>query len=338
MQNQYSRRLVTLGAAALAATMLTAGITTSVSAQEWPSKPIRFFVGTPPGGPTDFISRIIADGLSVSLGQPVVVENRPGGGTTIGQAAIATSAPDGYTIGLITNAPTTAAPLLQKLPYTPDSFTPIAQVAEVPILFLAHPSLNVKTLAELIELVKANPDKYNYGSDGVGTVTHLGYELFKTRAGNLNVLHVPHKGSGEILTSYGSGSIQMSITGVQAALGHVKEGKITALAVTGTKRLDSLPDVPTVGELDLPGVDLKGVDLSTWFAVGGPAGLPPEIQERLNRDILAILNEPTTKQKIEAVGGIQVKTGSSQDLADVIAQSRAQWQEAINTAKITIGD
>jgi len=312
-------------------------VTTSAFAQEWPSKPINFIVGTPPGGPTDFISRIIADGLSAKLGQTVVVENRPGGGTTIGQAAIATAEPDGYTIGLITNAPTTAAPLLQKLPYNPDSFTPIAQVASVPILFLVHPSMEVSSLGELIELVKAHPDEYNYGSDGVGTVTHLGFELFKSRAGDLDVMHVPHKGSPEILASYGSGAIQMSITGVQAAIGHVKEGQIKALAVTGSSRLSSLPDVPTFGELDLPDVDFKGIDLSTWFAVGGPAGLSTEIQERLNKEIVAILNEPATKEKVQALGGILVKTGSPQELAEVIAMSRAQWQEAIETAQISIG-
>ncbi len=302
--------------------------------QGYPSKPVKFITGVPPGGPSDFVSRLIAEGLTVSLGQPVVVENRPGGGTTIGQAAVATAAPDGYTIGLISNAPTTAAPLLQKLPYEPTGFTPIALVADVPLMVLVQPSMGVKTLGELVARVKASPGKFNYASDGVGSSTHLGFELLKIRAGSLDVTHIPFKGTAEILMGYGSNDVQMSITGVQAALGTVRDGRIQALAITGPNRLPALPDVPTMKEADVPA--LRGVNLSSWFAVAGPAGLPADIQIRLYRDIVAYLSKPEVKTRMESAGGLTVLTGSPQDLSRLISDSTAQWKETIEKANIRI--
>ncbi|MFL6571761.1 MAG: Bug family tripartite tricarboxylate transporter substrate binding protein [Burkholderiales bacterium] len=270
----------------------------SAHAQPWPSKPIRYIVPFAPGGTTDILGRMVAAGLSSSLGQPVVVENKPGQAGSIGAAELARATPDGYTIGGGTiSSHAINATLYPKLPYDPvKDFAPITMLATLPNMLIVHPSLNVASVRELVDLVKANPDKYSFGSAGNGTSQHISGELFKIMTGT-QMQHIPYKGSGPMIPDLLAGTIQLSFENITTAYPQVKGGKLKALAVTSSKRSFVAPEVPTMAE-----AGLAGYDISSWQAMYAPAGTPRDIVARLHAETVKALRSPENQKKLSDLG------------------------------------
>ncbi|PUE56780.1 hypothetical protein B9Z36_09650 [Limnohabitans sp. Rim8] len=263
----------------------------------YPNKPIRFIVPYPAGGGTDIVARLLAQKMTQSMGQPVVVENKPGASTLIGTEMLAKSAPDGYTLGLITDSHAINPSFFSKLPYdSVKDFSPVSQLVFVPLVMVAHPSLNVKTLPELIAAAKAKPGKINYASIGNGTPHNLSMEWVKSLAG-IDMTHVPYKGVAPALTDLVAGQVDVMFTGSSSALPYVKAGRLNALAVSSAKRLDSFPDTPSVAEAALPEFDFM-----TWYGSAVPAGTPKEITQRLSREIGLALSQPDVKERLVSLG------------------------------------
>jgi tripartite-type tricarboxylate transporter receptor subunit TctC len=285
-------------ARALACAPLLCVVLASAHAQPWPSKPIRYIVPFAPGGTTDILGRMVAAGLSSSLGQPVVVENKPGQAGSIGAAELARSAPDGYTIGGGTiSSHAINATLYSKLPYDPlKDFAPITMLATLPNMLIVHPSVNVASVRELIALLKANPNKYSFGSAGNGTSQHISGELFKIMTGT-QMQHIPYKGSGPMIPDLIAGTIQLSFENITTAYPQVRGGKLRALAVTSAKRSFVAPEVPTMAE-----AGLGGYDISSWQAMYAPAGTPREIVARLHAETVKALRAPENQKKLSELG------------------------------------
>ncbi len=271
----------TLQAAVLAIVMATLGMFgNDARAQAYPSRPVRLIVPYAPGGGVDILARIIAPKLSELLGQQVVVENRGGGGGTIGAAAVAHSAPDGYTLLLGAIEIGSNPALHEKLPYdTLKDLQPVTLVATLPASLVIDPKLPVTTVADFIKLAKSEPGKLNYASAGIGSMHHLGAELFKA-SNDLDIVHVPYQSGGQAMTAILGGQAQMAISTVPPVLQQIKAGKLRALAVVGAKRQPALPDVPTFAEAGYP-----GFDVSLWQGVLVPAGTPPAVVAKLNTEI-----------------------------------------------------
>ena len=270
----------------------------ALHAQTWPSRPIRYIVPFAPGGTTDILGRMVAAGLSTVLGQPVVVENKPGQAGSLGSAELARAAPDGYTVGGGTiSSHAINASLYDKLPYDPlKDFAPITMLATLPNMLIVHPSLNVNTVAELIGVLKANPNKYSFGSAGNGTSQHISGELFKIMTGT-QMQHIPYKGSGPMIPDLLSGTIQLSFENITTAYPQVKAGRLKALAVTSSKRSFVAPEVPTMSE-----AGLAGYDISSWQAMYAPGGTPREIVARLHSETARILRAPENAKKLQELG------------------------------------
>jgi len=281
-----------------AALALVVVASSTAHAQSWPTKPIRYIVPFAAGGTTDILGRMVATGLSTALGQPVVVENKPGQAGSIGVAELARSAPDGYTVGGGTvSSHVINATLYSKLPYDPlKDFAPITMLATLPNMLVVHPSLNVNNVQELVALLKANPDKYSFGSAGNGTSQHISGEMFKNATGT-RMQHIPYKGSGPMIPDLLAGTIQMSFENITTAYPPVKSGKLKALAVTASKRSFMAADVPTMQEAGIP-----GYDISSWQAMYAPAGTPKEIVARLHAEVARILRLPENAKRLADLG------------------------------------
>lgn len=264
----------------------------------WPAKPIRYIVPFAPGGTTDILARVVGEKLSVALGQQIVVDNKPGQGGSLGSAELARAAPDGYTIGGGTiSSHGINATLYDKLPYDPvTSFAPITLYATQPNVLLVHPSVPAKNVAEFIQLLKANPEKYSFGSAGTGTSQHISGEMFKTMAG-VKMQHIPYRGSGAMLPELLGGTLPVAFDNVASAIPHIKAGKLRALAVTTAQRSGVAPDVPTLAESGL-----TGYELSSWQAVFAPAGTPKPIVDRLYAEISKILQMPDVQKRLTDLG------------------------------------
>jgi tripartite-type tricarboxylate transporter receptor subunit TctC len=293
----YRRTLIHGMAAAAVALMAAPGIA-QAPASNWPNKPIRYIVNFAPGGTTDILARTIGERLGAALGQPIVVENKPGQGGSIGAAELARAAPDGYTIGAGTiSSHAINATLYDKLSYDPlTSFAPITLYATQPNVLLVHPSVPAKNVQELIALLKASPTKYSFGSAGNGTSQHLSGELFKAMAG-VNMQHIPYRGSGQMMPELLGGTLLIAFDNIATAVQHVNAGKLRALAVTSATRSIVSPDVPTMAESGLP-----GYDISSWQAVFAPAGTPAPIVERLYTEIARILKTPDIQKRLSDLG------------------------------------
>ena len=267
-------------------------------AQAWPSKPIRYIVPFAPGGTTDILGRMVAAGLSSALGQPVVVENKPGQAGSIGAAELARAAPDGHTLGGGTISSHAINPsLYPQLSYDPlKDFAPITMLATLPNMLIVHPSLNVSSVRELVALLKANPNKYSFGSAGNGTSQHISGELFKIMTGT-QMQHIPYKGSGPMIPDLIAGTIQLFFENITTAHPQVKAGKLKALAVTSTKRSFVAPEVPTMAE-----AGLAGYDISSWQAMYAPAGLPKDILGRVHAEVVKTLRAPDNAKKLQDLG------------------------------------
>lgn len=264
--------------------------------QPYPSKTIKLLVGVPPGGSTDALTRMLGEWLQESLGQPVVVENKPGANTAVAADAVARSPADGYTLLVASDAYLTV-PLLTKIQYDPfKDFTPIGTLTSSPFVFVVHPSSTINSVKDLIAYAKANPGKLNYGSSGNGGASHLGAEKFKMVTGT-SMVHIPYRGAGPAITDAIAGQIQLSLWTPLAVAPHAKGGKLKPLAVTGAKRLPFLPQTPTFAEAGLPNFEHR-----TWLGVYAPTGTPRAIVDKLNAEISKMMASPKIKQKLDDNG------------------------------------
>lgn len=304
------RRLLLAGTALLVAA-------SGVFAQTYPAKSIRFIVPYPPGGGTDIVARMLAAKMTTSLGQPVIVDNKPGASTIIGTDMLAKSPPDGYTIGLITDSHGINPVFFPKLPYDSiKDFEPITQLVFVPLVLVAHPSLNVKNVNELIAAVKAKPGKINYASIGNGTPHQISMEWLKSMAG-ISMTHIPYKGVAPALSDLVAGQVDLMFTGTSSALPYVKAGRLTALAVSSAKRQPSFPDTPSVAESGLPEFDFM-----TWYGVAMPAGTPPAIVQRINQEIASALSQPDVKERLVTLGLVSAPSSPAEFGAFIKSESQ----------------
>ncbi|NOV24799.1 tripartite tricarboxylate transporter substrate binding protein [Cupriavidus necator] len=279
------------------AAALTAALSTAPSAaqaQSWPDRPIRLVVPFAAGGATDLLGRLLALGLGEKLGQPVVVENKPGASTVIGATQVAKSAPDGYTLLLAASTTLTLNPAIRPhLGYDPiKSFTPLGLVADMSLVLVANPDTHIASLKDLVTQAKANPDKFSYGSFGAGSSVHFGAEMLKAATG-IRMVHVPFNGSAPSLTALAGGQVQVAVDTVVATLPLIKGGKIRPVAVLSPQRLPALPQVPTVAESGYP-----GFQMGTWFALMAPAGLPAPVQQKLEKALADVANAPATRARM----------------------------------------
>lgn len=310
----------------LAATVLSFAMAAPAQA-EYPDRPITLVVPFAPGGSTSIVARVIADKMGETLGQKMIVDNRPGAGGTIGTKAVANSTPDGYTIVLGYTGTLAIGPSLYvNAGYDPrKDLAAIGMIGHAPNSLVVHPSFPAKTLAELIAYVKANPGKVNYGSAGVGTVSHVSGEYFATAAG-IQLVHIPYKGTGPALTDLLGGHIPMAFAPVPATHSSVAGGKLRALAVTSTTRSALMPDVPTIAE-----GGLTGFDASLYYGLAAPPGTPRPIIDRLNKELRAALASDDVKKRL-AADGTEPTPGSPEDYAAFIDKDEAKWSKIVKAS------
>lgn len=321
-----ARRTLLAGAAA---GVLGALVTQPAFAQQYPDKPIKLVVGFAPGGFTDVLARVIAQKLQTTIGVPVIVDNKAGATGTIGADAVAKSKADGYTLLMGHFGSNSVAPaLFPKLPYDViKDFTPIVHVARTPVILVVHPSVPVKDVASFIEYVRKNPNQLSFATSGNGTAQHLAAVQFM-QATDTHMTHVPYKGSGPAMTDLLGGQVQLAFESPPNTLAYIRSGKLRALGITSLKRSPQLPEVPTLNEAGLP-----KFEMSQWFAIFGPANLPPAITKRLNTEINAILKMPDVIERITSQGG-EVTGGTSEDFAVFLKQDVAKWAKLVKTADI----
>jgi tripartite-type tricarboxylate transporter receptor subunit TctC len=308
--------------------MLLAVSASGALAQAWPNKAVKMVVPFPAGGPTDVLTRAIADKLGAALGQPIVVENKPGAGGAIGADFVAKSAPDGYTLVMATTSTHSIGPYLAKLPYDPQKdFTPIVWVGNATNILVVPPSLGVNTVQELIALAKKDPGRLNYATSGVGTVVHLTSEHFADMAG-VKLTHVPYKGVQLSIPDLLSGQVSMLFDNIMTAQTHIKSGKLKALGISSLKRSPLVPDVPTIAESGLPGFESV-----TWFGVFGPAGTPKAVVERMNAEVNKALADPAIRERF-AMLGFEPAGGTPAEFASVVQRDAAKWSKVIKDASV----
>lgn len=322
---QFSRRRA-VQALALAAAM--AGGT--AMAQAWPSKPITLIVPFPAGGTTDVLARALAEKLQQSLGQPVIVESKPGAGATLGADYVVKSKPDGYTLLVGAVHHTIASSVYKKLPYDfQKDLAPITEIALVPNVLVVNAATPAKNVAELVALLKADPGKHNFGSNGNGTAQHLIGSQFENMTGT-EFSHIPYKGSGPLATDLLGGQITMSFDTVTPVLPHIKAGKLRALAVTTAKRSSALPDVPTLEE-----AGLKGFNIGTWFGVLAPAATPKDILARLNTEMVKVIQSPDFRKRMAEIGAEPIGNSADQMAAQIKTETE-KFAKLVKDAKVAI--
>jgi tripartite-type tricarboxylate transporter receptor subunit TctC len=310
-------------------TLLAATLSTVALAQAWPTKPVRFVVPYPPGGTSDILARTIGEKLGTALGQPVVVENKPGANGNVGADYVAKAAPDGYTflladIGAIAISPS----VYPSLPFDPvKNFAPVTMVAYSPHILVVHPSVPAKSVAELVALAKSKPGKLNYAASSTGSAPHLAGVEFAQRA-KIDWNYIPYKGGAQAITDVVGGQADLLFNGMLATYPNVKGGKLRILAVSSANRLASIPDVPTVAESGYP-----GFETGSWQGILAPPGTPPEIVARLGGEVQKILATPEMKEKLAAQGAdVRVTTGP--ELAGFITRERDRWAKVVKEAGI----
>ncbi len=308
----------------LLAALLLGCLPMAVVAQgAYPTKPIRMIVPYPPGGPTDVLGRIVAQKLSESLGQQVVVENRPGASGMIGSELVAKAAPDGYT--LLTNASIHVInpSLYPKMNFDVlRDFAPVSLIAQVPLILVVNPALPVKSVSELIALGKAQPNRLNFASSGNAAAPHLAGESFKIATG-MQMQHVPYKGSAPAVADLMGGQVQLMFDSMPSAMPHVKSGKIRALAVTTAKRSPTVPDLPTVAESGVP-----GFDISTWYGVWAPAGTPKDIVNKVAAEMAKVLQQPAVRERLAALGA-EPAGNTPEEFAAYCQSELAKWSRIV---------
>ncbi len=295
----------------------------SVSAQTFPSKPVTIVVPFSPGGATDILSRMLAERLNKRLGQPVIVENKPGGGTMIASEHVAKAAPDGHTLLLAASSLGIAPSLYSKVNYDAiKDFTPVSQVASVVHVLVVHPSLPAKNVGELVSWLKANPTKANYGSVGAGTSTHLEAELFNSVAG-VKMEHIPYKGSAPALTDMVGGQLQVMFDAYASSGPFIKDGKVRLLAVTTAQRSKSLPDTPTVAESGLPGYEAM-----PWLGLVAPAKTPAPVVQKLYTELNEVLKEPEVQARFRSLG-LDIIGSKPEEFSAFLRSDIVKWAKVI---------
>ena len=303
--------------------------TLSVSAQSWPTRPIKLVVPFPPGGLIDNMARLVSNKLSQELGQPIVIENKPGAGGNIGASDVAKATPDGYTL-LMASPPLTISPALySKLPYKPESLSPIGLLGRVPNVLVVSPDSGIQSLAELTAKAKSQPGHLNYASNGQGTSLHLSAELYKSTA-NVFITHIPYRGAAAGLTGVIAGEVNLMFDNLPSALDLIQSGKLRALAVTTQQRSNALPQVPTMEE-----AGVKGYQVSAWFGIAAPTGLPAAVQTRLEQALQTVAQQADTKASMVKVGA-EPTWLNAQAMAQFMQADYAQWKKVAQYAKITL--
>ena len=295
------------------------------AAQDYPNQPVKWIVPYPPAGTTDVLARIIAQWLSEKMGQPFVVENRPGGGNNIGTEAVVKAAPDGYTMLLVNPANGINATLYKNLNFNfIRDIAPVAGLVRTPNVMEVTNSLPVRTVKEFIDYCKANPGKINMASSGSGTSVHLSGELFKSMTG-CNMVHVPYRGAGPTLVDLIGGQVHVLFDNLPSSIGHIKSGKLRALGVTSEGREPSLPGVPAVGET------VPGYEATAWFGIGMPRGTPREIINKVNAEVNRALADPKMRERLAELGGKPI-AGTPEDFGRIIAAETAKWEKVVNSS------
>ena len=297
-------------------------------AQSWPARPVKMVVPFPAGGPTDVMTRVLGEKLSHALGQPVVVDNKPGAGGTIGADFVAKSAPDGYTLLMATGSTHSVGPYLGKVPYDPvKDFTPIVYVGFATNILLVSPALGVSNVRELIELAKRNPGQLNYATSGIGSVAHLTSEMFAAQAG-IKLTHVPYKGTQQSIADLSSGQVALLFDNVMTGKPHVESGRLKGIAISSLRRSSIVPDIPTVDESGLPGFDSWN-----WFGVFGPAGTPRAVVERMNAEINRIIADAAVRGRFHGLG-FETTGGTPAEFAAVMQSESQRWSKVIRDANV----
>jgi tripartite-type tricarboxylate transporter receptor subunit TctC len=319
----HRRRFLQLAATATAFPSLTR----IARAQAYPSQPLRWVVGFPPGGGADTVSRIMARWLSERLGQPVVIENKPGASTNISVQAVANAPPDGYTILFIGASAAVNVTLFDNLPFNLlRDIAPVSGLIDFPFVLIVHPSVPARTVAELIAYAKANPGKISMASFGAGSSSHVAGELFKTMAG-VNLVHVPYRGSASALTDMISGQVQVMFDVMTSALPHIRSGALRAIAVAGKNRFPGLPNVPVIADT------VAGYEANSWCGLGAPRGTPPEIIDRLNREINAGLKNPAVIEQLAKVSTTPI-IFTPAEFGAFMASEVEKWGKVIKVAGV----
>ena len=309
--------------------LLLIGLTAPLWAQTYPARPVRLLVPFPAGGATDILARALSQKLGEKLGQPVVVENRPGAGGTIGADAASKATPDGYTLLLATSSTHSIGPAINpKIPYNADTdVTPIAYVASSPNIVLVPNSSPARTMRELIDYARKNPGRLNYASSGNGTIVHLSTEYFKAVSGTF-ILHIPYRGTALAMPDLISGKVDLLFDSLVTGLPHVKDGKLRALAVTSLKPSALVPDLPTVASV------LPGYESTTWFGLYGPKGLPADLTAKINQAVNTALAEADVKERFARLGA-EPTGGTPQAFASMVRADTAKWKKIITERRIT---
>jgi tripartite-type tricarboxylate transporter receptor subunit TctC len=319
----HRRRFLRLATAASAFPALT----TIARGEAYPSHPLRWVVGFPPGGGSDIVSRIMAPWLSERLGQPVVVENKPGASTNISVQTVVNSPPDGYTLLFVAASAAVNVALFDNLPFNLlRDIAPVAGLIDFPLVMIVNPALPASTIAELIAYTKANPGKVNIGSFGTGSTSHVAGELFKLMTGAI-MTHVPYRGGAPMIADIMGGQVQVGIDVMTGALPHIRSGGVRALAVAGKTRFAALPDLPTIGET------ITGYEANSWCGVGVARGTPPDIIDRLNREINAGLENPGVKAQLAQVATTPIIFTPS-EFGAYLAAEVAKWSKVVRAAGI----
>jgi tripartite-type tricarboxylate transporter receptor subunit TctC len=327
---QRGRRTLALATCAPLAAVMAAVLVAAPAAQAdaYPDHTIRLIVPYPPGGGNDTVGRLVAQRLASTLGQPVVVDNRPGAGGNLGTEQAARAKPDGYTLNLGFVANMAMTPSLGKVGYDPfKDFVPIAFVAKGYQILAVNPASDIKSVAQLVAAAKAQPGKLNYGSGGNGTPLHLVGELFKLRTGT-DIQHIPYKGSPQATTAVLAGETQLVFGSVVATLPFVQSGKLRALAVTSPRRIAAAPDVPTLGELGYP-----GIEASSWYGLFAPAGTPRAIVQKLNQEVGKLAQDPAYRDQLRRQGQ-EAESGTPEELASALRAEYDTWARVIKSANI----
>lgn len=313
----------------LIAALALAGTAPLARAQAWPSRPVKLLLGYSPGGGADITARELSQPLTRLLGQAVVVDYKAGASGTLAAGEVARAVPDGYTLGLLDNAPLAIVPALRNAGYDPlRAFTPIVTVAQLPQVLVAHPDVPASRSRELIALMRQRPGRLNFASGGSGSVSHLAAELYKARSDTFAV-HVPYRGGAPAITSLVAGETQFAFLTYTATAPFIKAGQLKALGVSSTSRMPQMPNVPTIAEDGLPGYEAVG-----WFVLAGPAGLPPAVVQTLQKAAIEALGVPAIQQRFEVMG--QTVAAGRVDPGQAIATELAAWRKLVSERKLVI--
>ena len=313
----------------LALSAVVVALVAPAGAQTWPSRPIRLIVPHAPGGVTDVVARLVAQPLGEALGQSVIVENKPGASGLVGTESAASAAPDGYTFVMFVDANTIFPSTVKQLNHDPlKSFVPITVLGRGSHVIVAHPSLGVRTLPELVAYAKKNPGTMSYASPGIGSPQNLSMETIKNATG-IDLTHIPYKGGGQAIGDVVSGQVKVGVLGMAPALPYIKSGKLMALAVTGAARVALLPDVPTVAESAVP-----GFETAQWQGISAPAGTPPAVIKRMHDELVRIMSTPQIVERLAAIGMDNSTSPTPDDFSKMIAAELQRWPAAVKLAGI----